>query len=181
MTATVSTPVVTMIAPMNRAARSPAGHRRSSVIAAATIAIAPTFMTPTTSKIAIRPAQHDQTGSDWRRTRDRRLLHLQGRHGEAEREDDGSDQRPHEEVPEADQCGQSAGSHIAGRGCRLTIAPQQNSFSAFNRSRRAVRHSSRVPTRCFVMAVSSFHHDSGSFVTAKCSRVASAVLAKKPG
>src|SRR6266480_4700258 len=41
-----------------RATRSPAGARRSTVMAAATTAIARTFMTPMTRRMAIRPTQH---------------------------------------------------------------------------------------------------------------------------
>src|SRR5436309_15221820 len=44
-------------APMARAMRSPAGARRSTVMVAATTAIARRFMTPMTRRIAIRPAQ----------------------------------------------------------------------------------------------------------------------------
>ena len=43
--------------PMARATRSPAGARRSAVMAAVTTAIARRSMTPTTSRIAVRPAQ----------------------------------------------------------------------------------------------------------------------------
>src|SRR5213596_2798012 len=45
-------------APVARATRSPAGARRSTVMAAATTAIARTFMTPMTRRMAIRPTQH---------------------------------------------------------------------------------------------------------------------------
>jgi hypothetical protein len=50
-------PAPTTTAPMARATRSPAGARRSTVMAAATTAIARRSMTPMTSRIAIRPAQ----------------------------------------------------------------------------------------------------------------------------
>ena len=43
--------------PVARATRSPAGARRSTVMAAATTAIARRSMTPMTRRIAIRPAQ----------------------------------------------------------------------------------------------------------------------------
>jgi hypothetical protein len=49
-------PAPTTTAPMARATRSPAGARRSTVIAAATTAIARRSMTPITRRIAIRPA-----------------------------------------------------------------------------------------------------------------------------
>jgi hypothetical protein len=44
-------------APMARATRSPAGARRSMVMAAVTAAITRRSMTPTTRRIAVRPAQ----------------------------------------------------------------------------------------------------------------------------
>jgi penicillin-binding protein 1A len=50
-------PAPTTTAPMARATRSPAGARRSTVMAAATTAIARRSITPTTRRIAIRPAQ----------------------------------------------------------------------------------------------------------------------------
>src|SRR5712691_9339706 len=50
-------PAPTTTAPMARATRSPAGARRSTVMAAATTAIARKSMTPMTKRIAIRPAQ----------------------------------------------------------------------------------------------------------------------------
>ena len=51
-------PAQTRTAPTIRATRSPDGARRSSVIAAATASIARRSMTPTTSRITIRPLQH---------------------------------------------------------------------------------------------------------------------------
>ena len=48
----------TVTAPTARATRSPAGARRSTVMAAATTAIARRSTTPMTRRIAIRPAQH---------------------------------------------------------------------------------------------------------------------------
>ena len=50
-------PAPTTTAPMARATRSPAGARRSTVMAAVTMAIARRSMTPMTSRIAVRPAQ----------------------------------------------------------------------------------------------------------------------------
>src|SRR5216683_2261196 len=50
-------PAPTTTAPMARATRSPAGARRSTVIAAATTAIARRSMTPMTRRIAMRPTQ----------------------------------------------------------------------------------------------------------------------------
>ncbi len=50
-------PAPTTTAPMARAMRSPAGARRSTVMAAATTAIARRSMTPMTRRSAIRPAQ----------------------------------------------------------------------------------------------------------------------------
>ena len=50
-------PAPTRTAPMARATRSPAGARRSTVMAAATTAIARRSMTPMTRRIAIGPAQ----------------------------------------------------------------------------------------------------------------------------
>ena len=50
-------PAATTTAPMARATRSPAGARRSTVMAAVTTAIARRSMTPMTRRIAIRPAQ----------------------------------------------------------------------------------------------------------------------------
>jgi len=50
-------PAPTTMAPVARATRSPAGARRSTVMAAATTAIARRSMTPMTRRIAIRPAQ----------------------------------------------------------------------------------------------------------------------------
>ena len=50
-------PAPTTTAPMARATRSPAGARRSTVMAAATTAIARRSMTPMTRRITIRPAQ----------------------------------------------------------------------------------------------------------------------------
>jgi hypothetical protein len=52
-----SNPATTTTAPMARATRSPAGARRSTVMAAVTSAITPRSMTPMTRRIAIRPAQ----------------------------------------------------------------------------------------------------------------------------
>jgi hypothetical protein len=45
-------------APMARATRSPAGARRSTVMAAVTTAIARRSMIPKTKRIAVRPARH---------------------------------------------------------------------------------------------------------------------------
>jgi hypothetical protein len=50
-------PAATATTPMTRATRSPAGARRSAVMAAVTNAIARRSMTPMTRRIAIRPAQ----------------------------------------------------------------------------------------------------------------------------
>jgi hypothetical protein len=50
-------PAPTTTAPMARATRSPAGARRSTVMAAVTTAIARRSMTPITRRIAVRPAQ----------------------------------------------------------------------------------------------------------------------------
>jgi hypothetical protein len=50
-------PAPTTTAPMARATRSPAGARRSTVMAAVTTAIACRSMTPMTRRIAVRPAQ----------------------------------------------------------------------------------------------------------------------------
>src|SRR5713101_4042159 len=50
-------PAPTTTAPMARATRSPAGARRSTVMPAATTAMARRSMTPMTRRIAIRPAQ----------------------------------------------------------------------------------------------------------------------------
>src|SRR5262249_29294593 len=52
-----SNPDPTMTAPIARATRSPAGARRSTVMAVVTRAIARRSMTPMTSRIAVRPAQ----------------------------------------------------------------------------------------------------------------------------
>jgi len=50
-------PATTTTAPVARATRSPAGARRSTVMAAVTTAIARRSMTPMTRRIAVRPAQ----------------------------------------------------------------------------------------------------------------------------
>ena len=51
-------PIPTMTTPVIRATRSPAGNSRSTVMAIATTAIAPRFMTPIARRIEIKPAQH---------------------------------------------------------------------------------------------------------------------------
>ena len=51
-------PAPTTTAPVARATRSPAGARRSTVMAAATTAIARRSVTPMTRSIAMRPTQH---------------------------------------------------------------------------------------------------------------------------
>jgi hypothetical protein len=55
--ATRNSPAPTMTAPMARATRSPAGARRSAVMAAVTAAITRRSMIPVTRRITVRPAQ----------------------------------------------------------------------------------------------------------------------------
>ena len=52
-----NTPAAMTTAPMPRATRSPPGARRSAVMAAVTTVIAVRFITPITSRIAVRPAE----------------------------------------------------------------------------------------------------------------------------
>jgi len=55
--ASIDSPIITTIAPIARATRSPFGATRSAVIAAVTAAIARRSIMPTARRAAVKPAQ----------------------------------------------------------------------------------------------------------------------------